>query len=1072
MKKICKRLCAVALTAIIMFSGSIGTWNNWGAKEVKAATFNTLLSAQDIVTALGNGWNLGDTLDCYDSSGNGSTITATSWGNAAPTQATFNAVAAYGFDSVRIPVSWSAHLTEESLGSNKPDIENSWLAEVKSVVDMAINAGLYVVVNIHHPYEKYKTNETWGDPTASNVETAKSYGSTMWTEIATYFKDYDHHLVFETVNEIRDRSNDDWTGNDTMYNNVNEINASCLNAIRATGGNNAERLVLLPTYAHGTGYQQVDAWEAPTSLACGEEVGRIGMAVHAYEPRSFAFTERGTDTFTDTVSIDTLMTRMKNKGVPFVFTEWGSLNKGNTLERSKHANYYVRACLSAGGSLMWWDNSIFVTSGYKTETFGLIARLASGNNSLSTPFPMIVGAMKNSSIGFSSVYVDESTAGGLDSAGGTISIVADADTGVNYLKIAAESWGAPRVLSASTLDWSSLRNSGFLKFAYKIPSGGITSLTVRLHDDQGNYSYGIQKVEVTGLMADGEWHECKIPLSEFTTWGGTTSNKNATGIFDFSKVKGVGFEISGGSMDVNQIRTEYVDTSRKISVWENGNVPSGFSLESKTASTVTDASGNKYISCKSVTTTGMPWFVRVVADGNNRLDLSTAYEKNAKLTVTLCVADGTSPVNVDFCIGDDAYTTSWVYHTVNAVSSLSSSDWQTYEIELSEFTDISDWSKISAIGLRYNTVGSAYGTDDTLYAKDIKVVWEEEEEVVYNVDITWGDMQFDYATDTSTWSVAAGKTNTIGLANNSGFDVKASFEFTADSAYTSLGPGGFKSNNETVTSVTVADTASKTVNFMPSGSISADVTEYTKIGDITVTIGATTEHPEQDKLLCLTFDDGPSTTTMDAVLDVLAEYDAKATFFVVGNKIEANTDVLQRAVNEGHEIGNHSWSHQSMGDLWNSTTSSSVTNANFDTAEEILPEITQTQEKVQEVAGVTPLYFRPPNLSNSTLLQETVKMPFVTMSTDTTDYAATATAQSVYEAVVAGAKDGAIILQHCYEGNTKTVEALRLILPWCEENGYKLVTVSEMFAAKNITPENGKYYRSSTQVHQSGPYTQ
>lgn len=224
------------------------------------------------------------------------------------------------------------------------------------------------------------------------------------------------------------------------------------------------------------------------------------------------------------------------------------------------------------------------------------------------------------------------------------------------------------------------------------------------------------------------------------------------------------------------------------------------------------------------------------------------------------------------------------------------------------------------------------------------------------------------------------------------------------------------------------------------------------------------------KVLCLTFDDGPS-RTMDGVLDLLAQYDAKATFFVIGDRIEGNEAVLRRAVQEGHEIGNHSWSHQPLGDLWDETTRVASVNPKYAAAEAILSEIIPTQEKVKNTVGVTPRYFRPPYLSNGGLLQETVNMPFIATSLDTVDYAETTTAEQIYEAVAEKAKDGAIVLQHCFEGNGKTIEALKRILPWCREQGYQLVTVSEMFRRKGIIPVNGKYYRSAAQIELDEPYT-
>lgn len=224
------------------------------------------------------------------------------------------------------------------------------------------------------------------------------------------------------------------------------------------------------------------------------------------------------------------------------------------------------------------------------------------------------------------------------------------------------------------------------------------------------------------------------------------------------------------------------------------------------------------------------------------------------------------------------------------------------------------------------------------------------------------------------------------------------------------------------------------------------------------------------KNLCLTFDDGPS-KTMEAVLDVLAEYDAKATFFVIGNRITGKEAILQRAVREGHEIGNHSWSHQPLGDLWDPKTRVASTNPQFDTVEKILAEITPTQELVQKIAGVTPKLFRPPYLSDGVLFQKTVGMPCIATCADTVDYVEATTAEQIYNTIVTKARDGAIVLQHCFEDNEKTVEALKRILPWCIEHGYQMVTVSEMFRESGIVLANGKYYRSVEQVALDAPYT-
>lgn len=199
----------------------------------------------------------------------------------------------------------------------------------------------------------------------------------------------------------------------------------------------------------------------------------------------------------------------------------------------------------------------------------------------------------------------------------------------------------------------------------------------------------------------------------------------------------------------------------------------------------------------------------------------------------------------------------------------------------------------------------------------------------------------------------------------------------------------------------------------------------------------------EEKIIALTFDDGPAVTTTSQILDILQKYDIPASFFVVGNDITPQTEeVMRRAVNMGCEIQNHSRSHQDMTAM---------------TAKEITAEIKFTSDKVQEVVGKAPEFFRPPYIAVNDLMRETVGLPFI-QGVGAEDWLAEVSAQMRYERILAQANDGVIILLHDKEGNFQTVDAVEMLIPKLKEEGYRFVTVSELFKEKGITPKVGAMY--------------
>lgn len=200
------------------------------------------------------------------------------------------------------------------------------------------------------------------------------------------------------------------------------------------------------------------------------------------------------------------------------------------------------------------------------------------------------------------------------------------------------------------------------------------------------------------------------------------------------------------------------------------------------------------------------------------------------------------------------------------------------------------------------------------------------------------------------------------------------------------------------------------------------------------------------KMLALTFDDGPNDNVMVQIIELLNRYDAKATFFVVGDRItDASIPVLRSAVSQGFEIGNHSQNHLHMPGMGKA---------------QIVQEIKSVQERVERVTGIQPVLFRPPYIDVDERMLETIDMPFIAGSGNN-DWDPNCTVEQRVDQALRDADDGAILLMHCFEGNEATVEALRILLPELKQQGYEIVTVSQLFARKEIPLEKGVMYNEA-----------
>lgn len=198
------------------------------------------------------------------------------------------------------------------------------------------------------------------------------------------------------------------------------------------------------------------------------------------------------------------------------------------------------------------------------------------------------------------------------------------------------------------------------------------------------------------------------------------------------------------------------------------------------------------------------------------------------------------------------------------------------------------------------------------------------------------------------------------------------------------------------------------------------------------------EIPKHDKAVALTYDDGPGKYTSQ-ILDCLARYDAKATFFVVGTNVNRYPETLKRAVSMGMEIGNHTVSHVNF----KNTSSSGV-----------YSEIHDNANNIEKITGVRPTLVRPPYGSYTKANIQTANQPFILWSIDTLDWKSR-NADKVVEEALKNVKDGDIILMHdIYQS---TAEATKRIVPALISRGFDVVTVSELAKRKGKTIELSAY---------------
>ena len=201
-------------------------------------------------------------------------------------------------------------------------------------------------------------------------------------------------------------------------------------------------------------------------------------------------------------------------------------------------------------------------------------------------------------------------------------------------------------------------------------------------------------------------------------------------------------------------------------------------------------------------------------------------------------------------------------------------------------------------------------------------------------------------------------------------------------------------------------------------------------------------------IIALTFDDGPNTVITTQVLDILEKEGIVASFFLIAQNITPESaEVVRRAQAMGCDIENHTVTHPFMDKM---------------TVEEIRKEVDGCTEKIIEITGKAPKFFRPPFIAVSKAMYDNIDMTFI-CGMGCEDWVPTVTAEERAERVLANAADGQIVLLHDMQWNQNTVEALKTIIPELKKRGYDFVTISQVFEQKGVTPQRGWLYSNALQ---------
>ena len=357
---------------------------------VEPGSWETAASA---VLNMGAGWNLGNTLDTHSGSTENMWLEAytdrtparyeTGWGQPVTTRQLIHMFKEAGFNAIRVPVTWYPHMGTITVTTYQDangdwhgrwdkstwtgfDVDPAWMARVREVVDYVIDEGMYCILNVHHDTgDRGEDMDGAAWLVADRFDEAKDRFAALWKQIAETFKDYGEHLLFESYNEMLDSYNSwcfasfaspsryDAEAARLAYAGINNYADLFVRTVRATGGNNEVRNLVVNTYGacSGDGTWNTHLKEPLTQFQIPEAPGHIAVQVHSYwEAEKFA--EQKAD-------IDRLFTNLddhlvRRLGVPVIIGEWGGGSNEDSDAGVQFAGYFSRKAKDAGIAALYW----------------------------------------------------------------------------------------------------------------------------------------------------------------------------------------------------------------------------------------------------------------------------------------------------------------------------------------------------------------------------------------------------------------------------------------------------------------------------------------------------------------------------------------------------------------------------------------------------------------------------------------------------------------------------------------------------------------------------------------------
>lgn len=317
----------------------------------------------EAITNMGVGWNLGNTLESIwtgDTDGRDWRRWETGWGQSVTTPSLMNMMKNAGFGAIRVPVSWGVHMDADG------NVYEEWMNRVNEVVDYVLNAGMYCIINIHHDTGADE-ELAWLVASPEGYARERQKYENLWKQIALRFRDYGQRLLFESYNEMLDESRS-WCfasyalGYDAnaaagAYQAINDYAQSFVDVVRATGGNNAVRNLVVNTYGACNG---AGDWNSHLQdplknmkMPVDKVKDHILFQVHSYPNiDDLAAMEREV-----TQMLDDLETYLVSQGGPVIVGEWGTFSENPTLENYCHyAKWFAGECKRRGIGTFHWMN--------------------------------------------------------------------------------------------------------------------------------------------------------------------------------------------------------------------------------------------------------------------------------------------------------------------------------------------------------------------------------------------------------------------------------------------------------------------------------------------------------------------------------------------------------------------------------------------------------------------------------------------------------------------------------------------------------------------------------------------